>query len=353
MTKKLHAFGAMALATLSFAPDHAAATSFTMTVPGTNISLPAEYPEAGGVAFVIIGDNGNIYYQFSNPQGAFVGYQNSGRPRQFRGNPFTINDPVELNCGFAPCSTYFGGGIAQIYVRFTADDGDTSSGNFDEDDIFLILNGYNVGNWSDVTAESTNTAGTVSYGFTTGFADRAISTGWFSSTDPALANSILTSGQTTTQVFDRDPNDNYWDFSAGENIRNRDLVTVAPGYEIEKSADRSSYAAIGETVTYTYTVTNIGSVQITDIVVNDDKIPSVTCDTTTVDATTNGNGAAKFATCTGTYVVTQADIDAGEITNVATASGTPTYGNLGNVSDTVTITGPTRTPVLSFEKTEL
>ncbi|OUD10599.1 hypothetical protein BVC71_03660 [Marivivens niveibacter] len=341
----------MALATLSFVPDHAAATSFTMTVPGTNISLPSEYPEAGGVAFVVIGDNGNIYYQFSNPQGAFVGFQNRGRPRQFRGNPFTINDPVELNCGFSSCSTYFGGGIAQVYIRFTADDGDTSPGNFDEDDIFLILNGYNVGNWSDVTAESTNTTGTVSYGFTSGFSDRAISTGWFSSSDPALANSILSTGQTTTQVFDRDPNDNYWDFSAGENIRNNDLITVAPGYEIEKTADRSSYAAIGETVNYTYTVTNIGSVQITDIAINDDKIPSVTCDTTTVDATTSGSGSAQFATCTGSYVVTQADIDAGEITNIATASGTPTYGNLGNVSDTVTITGPARTPVLSFEKT--
>ena len=43
------------------------ATNFTTNVPGTSISLPADYPEAGGVAFVLVGVNGNIYYQFSDP----------------------------------------------------------------------------------------------------------------------------------------------------------------------------------------------------------------------------------------------------------------------------------------------
>ena len=103
------------------------ATPFTRTVPGTSpvLTLPAEYPEAGGVALVMVGVNGNSYFQFSNPAGAFRGYNSNGLPTQFRGNPFTVNDPIALNCGFSTCSTYFGGALANVYIRFTAYDGDT------------------------------------------------------------------------------------------------------------------------------------------------------------------------------------------------------------------------------------
>ena len=72
-------------------PTGAMATPFTMTVPGTGVALPGEYPEAGGVAIVLTGVNGNIYYQFSDPTGAFFGFQYSGSPAAFRGNPFTFH----------------------------------------------------------------------------------------------------------------------------------------------------------------------------------------------------------------------------------------------------------------------
>jgi large repetitive protein len=64
--------------------------------------------------------NGDTYYQFSDPTGAFVGYQNTGNPAAFRGNPFTINNPITLNCGNTTCATYFGGAIAAMYIRFSA-----------------------------------------------------------------------------------------------------------------------------------------------------------------------------------------------------------------------------------------
>jgi hypothetical protein len=126
------------------------ATPFTMSVPGTSLNLPAEYPQAGGVAFVLVGVNGNVYYQFSDPTGAFIGFQSNGKPKEFRGNPFTINDPIQLDCGFSDCATYFGGALANVYIRFSAYDGDTQVNGFDEDDITLRLNGFTVGNWSDV-----------------------------------------------------------------------------------------------------------------------------------------------------------------------------------------------------------
>lgn len=332
-----------------FLADHAKATPFTTTVPGTGLILPADYPEAGGVAIVIVGVNGNAYYQFSDPQGAFRGFQNNGQPAAFRGNPFTINNPISLDCGFSACVDYFGGGLSNVYVRFTAYDGDTQPGGFDENDISLLLNGINIGSWSGLTTEATNTAGTQSFGFGTGFGNNTFDTGWFNSTNPALFNNILTTGQITTQVFDDDPNDNYWDFRRGNSLGNPDIVTVAPGYELEKTSDTPTFAQVGDQINYTYIVTNIGSVPIRQLTVSDDKIANVSCDKSVI-IDTNPGGVADFATCTGTYTVTQDDFDNEEVTNIAQANGVPDFGTLGVLTDTVTVTGPAIAPDISIVK---
>ncbi len=339
-------FGALAVAP-------ALATTFTTNVPGTSLTLPSEYPEAGGVAIVMVGANGNSYFQFSDPDGAFVGFQNTGSPRAFRGNPFTINDPITLNCGFSSCTDYFGGSLAEVHIRFSAYDGDTQPGGFDEDDITLRLNGFDVGSWSGLTTEATNTAGTTSFGFGTGFGNRTFDTGWFSSTNSALLANILTTGQTSTQVFDDDPNDNYWDFTRGNSLTNQDIVTVAPGYTIEKTSDVPTFAAVGDEVEYSYIVTNIGSVPINSLEVSDDKIATVTCDKTTISDTELSEadgGVADFATCTGLYEITQEDFDAGEVTNIAKAIGVPEFGTLGELTDTLTVTGPTIAPAIEVTK---
>ncbi|WP_296419874.1 hypothetical protein, partial [Pseudooctadecabacter sp.] len=326
-------FGAVGLGV----PQMAAATPFTTTVPNEGISLPAPYPEAGGVAIVMIGTNGNVYYQFSDPDGAFRGFQSNGEPAAFRGNPFTINNPIPLDCGVRSCTDYFGGSIDRMYVRFSAYDGDTQTNGFDFNDISLIMNGVSVGNWSSIQTEKTDNSGTQSFGFEQGFGNNSFNTGWFSSTNQTLLSNILSSGQTTTQVFDADPNDNYWDFRRGNSLPDDSLRTIAPGYEFEKTADRTTFAAVGEQVTYTYVVTNIGSVDINNVRVTDDRISNVTCDKSTIRETTGG-GTAEFATCTGVYTITQADFDAQAVTNIAQANGDPEFGNLGEVQDSVTIT---------------
>ncbi|AKS45754.1 hypothetical protein SAMN05444287_0853 [Octadecabacter temperatus] len=119
------------------------ATPYTENVPApTSLPLPPEYPAAGGVVIVLTGANGNIYYQFSDPDGAFRGFNNNGQPVAFRGNPFTVNDPISLDCGFSSCFDYFGGSIARMDVRFSAWDGGTQPDGFGEDDIKLFINGY-------------------------------------------------------------------------------------------------------------------------------------------------------------------------------------------------------------------
>ncbi|MEL7089977.1 MAG: hypothetical protein AAGL98_16290, partial [Planctomycetota bacterium] len=150
-------------------------------------------------------------------------------------------------------------------------------------------------------------------------------------------------------MLDDDPNDNFWDFRRGRTLNNQDIVTVAPGYELEKSADQTDFTAVGEIITYTYIVTNIGSVPIRNISVDDDKIPNVVCDKTTIQDTEPG-GVADFATCTATYEIMQVDIDNGEVTNIASVEGTPDFGTLGTLTDTVTVDGPVAAPSIMVVK---
>jgi uncharacterized repeat protein (TIGR01451 family) len=105
------------------------------------------------------------------------------------------------------------------------------------------------------------------------------------------------------------------------------LVTSAPSsvtvsassanssISLTKSTTSTGYGAAGQTIPYSYLVTNTGTTTLTGVGVSDDLVPTVSCPSGTLAA-----GVAE--TCTGTYTVTQGDVDAGSVTNVATASGT-------------------------------
>lgn len=235
---------------------------------------------------------------------------------------------------------------------------DTQVGGFDYEEITLIMNGYDVGNWSNRDTQVTDLTGTSpignNNGIVDGFGNRTFNTGWFSSTDPDLLGNILATGRTTTQVEDASPSDNYWDFTYGNSLGGEGLRTIAPGYELEKTRDIAdlTYGTVDQVINYEYVVRNIGSVEIANVSVIDDKIMApnaVVCDVTTFAATATG-GIAKEALCSASYVVTQADIDIGTLTNVAVATGEPEYGTLGALQDTVTLTGPAKNNVLRLEK---
>jgi large repetitive protein len=329
-------------------PEPARATTFTTTVPGTSIVIPAVYPQAGGVVIILEGANGNVYYQFSNPNSMFQGYQNNGTPAAWQGNPFQIAPSTTITCGLQSCSDYFGGSIARMSVRFTAYDGDAQSGNFDFNDLTLRINGFDVGNWSTVATQNTNTAGTTLVSNGTGFGNNTFDTGWFQTTNAALLGNVLTTQSLTSSVFDRDPNDNYWDFRQGNNLPDPALEKVAPGVTLTKTPNKTTYTNLPDTVTYTYVLRNIGTVAINNLSVTDNKIPSSTINCAPSGGTIAVGGTV---TCTATYSVTQADIDAGKITNVATSAGTPAYGSLGPLTATATVTGPPANPSFTFTKT--
>jgi len=121
--------------------------------------------------------------------------------------------------------------------------------------------------------------------------------------------------------------------------------TQSPELTIVKAALDTDFAAVGDTLDYEYTVENVGNVEITALTVSDDLIATVICPVTTLAPT-------ETTVCTATYTVTQDDIDAGSVTNIANADGTPAGGELTPPEDTVTV-GGTQEPALEIVKTAL
>src|SRR5207253_79976 len=88
----------------------------------------------------------------------------------------------------------------------------------------------------------------------------------------------------------------------------------SPALTLVKSANPTSYNAVDQVITYTYIITNSGNTTLAGpFTVTDNLQGTILCGTGSLalGATTN---------CTSTHTITQADIDAGSITNTATAS---------------------------------
>ena len=99
---------------------------------------------------------------------------------------------------------------------------------------------------------------------------------------------------------------------------------------LTKSTSASSYSTAGQTIPYSYLVTNSGTLTMTGVAVTDDLVPTVSCPSSTL-----APGVAE--TCTGTYTVTQGDVDAGSVTNIATASASDSEGLVTSAPSSVTV----------------
>ena len=332
------------------------ATTFTETVPNGNGPIPNTYPPVGGTMFVLIGANGNIYYQFVNPSTQFQGFAGTGTPAAFRGIPvFQLGPQQNLNCGTVSCVDYFGGSIVEGYARLTVRDADACPGNFDYQDVAFEVNGFPVSSLSDLGAndvQRTNLTGTTQVASTEDcFRNQGTgetSTGWFDLPQNLMTN-ILSVGSTTPYIRDDDTGsattrgDNAWFFKDGVDATG--TPEVAPGIEIVKTANKTSYASVGEVIIYTFEVTNIGSVTLTNVIVTDDYITgAVTCPLSTLVS-------GQSMECSATHVVTQDNIDADVVfVNLAEVTATPTEGTLGAVSGTITIPGPPASNSITLTK---
>jgi uncharacterized repeat protein (TIGR01451 family) len=122
-------------------------------------------------------------------------------------------------------------------------------------------------------------------------------------------------------------------------------ILAKPQLLLVKSATPTAYSTVGTVINYSYVLKNIGNVPLSGpFTVNDNKT-GVSCPNTPTTLALNAS-----LTCTASYLITQADLDAGSVTN--TATGHAKYGTtfVDSNQDSKTVTA-TQAPVLSLVKT--
>ena len=117
-----------------------------------------------------------------------------------------------------------------------------------------------------------------------------------------------------------------------------------PALSIVKTASPLTYDEVGDVIDYSYLVTNTGDVSLTNVVVNDPHsgLSAISCPATALAVGAN-------MTCSATYDVTQADVDAGQIDNTGDVAATDPDGNPVTDDDPETVPVP-QNPALSIVK---
>lgn len=151
-----------------------------------------------------------------------------------------------------------------------------------------------------------------------------------------IQNREIVNNATATNTFTKKPSNTTVTLSASASA----IVYTPPIYLVVSPSALTATAA-GQVITFTYKLKNITDAPITSPSVSDNKA-TVNCSGASATIAVGGT-----TQCTGTYTVTQADMDSGiAIENTATASGT--LNGLAITSNTVTRSTPiTQSPSLS------
>ena len=110
------------------------------------------------------------------------------------------------------------------------------------------------------------------------------------------------------------------------------FVNGNPSIILSKVVDQDVFSAPG-TATYTYTVTNTGNVTLTGVTLVDDQEGAINPGATTL-------APGQSTTGSSIHSVSQADMDGGDLVNIAVATGTPPVGDNVSDDDTQTVTTP-------------
>ncbi|PJJ73531.1 putative repeat protein (TIGR01451 family) [Diaminobutyricimonas aerilata] len=124
-------------------------------------------------------------------------------------------------------------------------------------------------------------------------------------------------------------------------------VEHRPGIATVKSAEIAGTGAVGETITYSFEITNTGNVTLRLISLRDE-LPGISRPDIDFPSTTGILAPGASAIGTATYVVTQADVDRGSVINRATSIGTSPRGVVvSGVSNEVTTATAVAAPVIT------
>ncbi len=108
-------------------------------------------------------------------------------------------------------------------------------------------------------------------------------------------------------------------------------LTLDKGVGTVEDANGTGRVDAGDRVTFTFVVTNTAAVTLSNLVISDPRVGSVTCDPTTL-------APGEQATCTGPpAVVTQAEADAGALSNTAVATAEQPGGETVTSTDTAVL----------------
>jgi gliding motility-associated-like protein/uncharacterized repeat protein (TIGR01451 family) len=146
------------------------------------------------------------------------------------------------------------------------------------------------------------------------------------------------------------------DFGIKQDVQDPSIAIVKIGVFNDENGD--TYAQVGETITYTFTVHNTGNVPLSNITVTD-PLPGLSA-ITYVSGDTNNDGILDLTETwvyTATYTIDQDDIDAGQVVNQALATGVSPLGvtvqDLSGTAidnDTPTVTDLPQNPVIAIIK---
>ena len=165
----------------------------------TGTPLPNTVSLVGGIVADLIGMNGSRVVAQRSASGLFAG-ATAGL-----GNPILIGNQTGFT---AAILNQLGGGFASAAFRVTLFDGDSRNGEFDFNQNFLLVNGQNLGNFSNVQTVLTNGLGALIGGGSQagGFGDSGLYTGFFF-TNNALTLAGLFTSLSATNLFAYDYND--------------------------------------------------------------------------------------------------------------------------------------------------
>lgn len=227
-----------------------------------------------------------------------------------------------------------------VTYRITAENSGGLAGTYDIVDTFILGTGF------------TLTNATLAYGGESDGVDGTILTPFISG-DQIITNESLAGLRTeswlvtATFTVDIDLFDPTQDCTNGGGFGNQITVigdtdptndtacipVEIGGIQITKDgsyvdANTNGLTNIGDTVIYTFVVTNTGNVAISNVVVSDPLLGGAISGPASGD--TNGNGELDLTetwTYTGSYSITQTDIDNGQVNNLATVTGEDNNGN--------------------------